>query len=132
MVIRKINEITNCKNICNNSNCNSCWCERGCAVLLSSVSTCIALIIALCRRNCSRKCHLNEEVELFVCQVALVHFDLHRHLQREEQLVLLEDARAAVRVDVHRQRLHYVRQPLLQHCTQRRQLFSFYRTRVYE
>jgi len=54
--------------------------------------------------------YLDEEVEFVLSHVAEIHLELDGDLEREEQLVLLEDARAAVVVDVVRERVHYVAQ----------------------
>ena len=54
--------------------------------------------------------NLDEEIELVLSDVAEVHLELDGDLEREEQLVFLEDARAAVVVDVVRQRVHDVAQ----------------------
>ena len=68
------------------------------------------LALALLERDVA----LDEEVELLLGDVASVLLQLDGDLEGEEELVLLEDAAAAVVVDVHGERVHDVDEALLQ------------------
>ena len=67
------------------------------------------------------RANLDEEIEFVLFDLLAVHLELERDLEAEEQLVSLEDARAAVVVDVVRQRVHDVLEPL-QHDAVRHRL----------
>ena len=57
--------------------------------------------------------HLDKEVQLLLFNPSSIHLQLERYLEREQQLVPLEDPRTSVVIHVVRQRVHYILQPLL-------------------
>ena len=57
--------------------------------------------------------HLDKEVQFFLFNPSSIHLQLERYLEREQQLVPLEDPRTSVVIHVVCQRVHYILQPFL-------------------